>query len=186
PTALIRRCVRPLSFTVRGHCLSTVPIRKSVADLPLADLAGWSRWAFALDEEGVEGQDETTVRPYAVDGPLDPAAGMFVVRARFGLADGTLMSGYLTPPVQGEADLSTFQPIIITPAGQVVFWCGMIVPDAATIAENYARLGKADASQVFPLRFESAVPLKCRAIKGQIPGFLVLIDFKTMQTRVVQ
>ncbi len=82
--------------------------------------------------------------------------------------------------------ISTFQPIIIMPAGRVAFWCGMIVPDAATIAKSYARLGKADATQVFPLRFESAVPLKCGAVKGQIPGFLVLVDFKTMQTRVVQ
>ena len=95
------------------------------------------------------------------------------------------MSGYLTPPVQGEAGLSTFQPIIITPAGQVVFWCGMIAPDVAAIAESYLRLGR-DASKVFPLRFESAVPLKCGTIKGQVPGFLVLVDIKTMQTRVVQ
>jgi hypothetical protein len=166
--------------------VSAVPIRKSVVDLTLADLTTSSVWEFALDEEGVEGQDETTVRPYAVDGPLDPSAGMFVVRARFALADGTLMSGYLTPPVQGEAGLSTFQPIIIMPAGQVAFWCGMIVPDAATIAKSYARLGKADATQVFPLRFESAVLLKCGAVKGQIPGFLVLVDFKTMQTRIVR
>jgi hypothetical protein len=157
-----------------------------VADLTLADLAASSVWKFALDEEGVEGQDETTVKPYAVDGPLDPSAGMFVVRARFALADGTLMSGYLTPHAQGEAGLSTFQPIIITPAGQVTFWCGMIAPDAATIARSYARLGKADASQVFPLRFESAVPVRGGTIKGQIPGFLILVDFKTMQTRVVQ
>jgi len=166
--------------------MSTVPIRKSVTDLTLADLATSPVWQFALDEEGVEGQDETTVRPCSVDGALDPSAGMFVVRARFALADGTLMSGYLTPPVQGKAGLSTFQPRIITPAGQVAFWCGMIVPDAARIAKSYARLGKADASQVFPLRFESAVPLKCGTIKGEIPGFLVLVDFKTRQTRVVQ
>jgi hypothetical protein len=96
-----------------------------VVDLTLKDLATSSIWEFALDEEGVEGQDETTVRPYAADGLLDSSAGMFVVRARFVLADGTLMSGYLTPPVQGQAGLSTFQPIIITPDGQVVFWCGM-------------------------------------------------------------
>jgi hypothetical protein len=166
--------------------VSTVPIRKSVVSLTLADLATSPVWEFALDEEDVEGQDETTVRPYAVDGPLDPAAGMFVVRARFALADGTLMSGYLTPPVQGEAGLNTFQPIVVTPVGHVVFWCGKIVPDAATIAENYLRFGKTDASKVFPLRFESAVPLKCGTIKGQVPGFVVLVDFKTMRTRVVQ
>ena len=166
--------------------MSTVPIRKSVADLTLADLATSSVWEFALDEEGVEGQDETTVRPYPLNGPLDPSSGMFVARARFALADGTLMSGYFTPPEQGLTGLGTFQPIIITPTGQVAFWCGMLAPDAAAIAECYARLGKEDASQVFPLHFESAVPLKCGTIRGHVPGFLVLVDFKTMQTRVLQ
>jgi hypothetical protein len=29
----------------------------------------------------------------------------------------------------------------------------MMVPDSATIAESYLRLGKAGASKVFPLRF---------------------------------
>jgi hypothetical protein len=157
-----------------------------VVDLKLQDFTISSVWEFALDEEGIEGQDETTVRPYAVDGPLDPSAGMFVVRARFALADGTLMSGYLTPPVQGDAGLSTLQPVIIAPEGQVAFWCGMVAPNAATIGESYRRLAKADASQVFPLRFESAVPLKCGAIKGQVPGFVILRDLKTMQTKVVQ
>ena len=166
--------------------MSAARIRKSVADLTLADLAASSVWEFALDEEGVEGQDETTVKPCTVDGPLDPASGMFVAHARFALADGTLMSGYFTPPVRGEAGLSTFQPVIITPSGQVIFWWGTIAPDDTMIAQSYARLGKAGASQVFPLRFESAVPLKYGTIKGEVPGFLLLVDFKTMRTRVIQ
>jgi hypothetical protein len=62
----------------------------------------------------------------------------------------------------------------------------MIAPDAATIAKSYLRLGKADVSTVFPLRFESAVQLKCGTVTGQVPGFLVLVDFETMLTRVVQ
>jgi hypothetical protein len=166
--------------------VSDAPIRKSVVDLTLADLVASPVWEFALDEEGVEGQDETTVRPRTVDGSLDPASGMFVARARFALADGTIMSGYFTPPVQGEADLGTFQPVIITPTGQVIFWCGMIVPDDAMIAQSYARLGKTGASQVFPLHFESAVQLKYGTIKGEVQGFLVLVDFKTMRTRVIR
>ena len=64
----------------------------------------------------------------------------FALDEEFALADGTLMMGYLTPPVLGDSGPSTLQPIIITPAGQVAFWCGMIEPDAAMIAGNYARL----------------------------------------------
>lgn len=62
----------------------------------------------------------------------------------------------------------------------------MIVPDAAEIAESYLRLGKANASKVFPLRFESVVPLKSGTVKGEIPGFIILVDFTTMHTRIVQ
>jgi hypothetical protein len=50
---------------------------------------------FASDEEG---QDEATVRPFDVSGALDRSDGMFVVRARFTLADGTQMLGY--PPTR--------------------------------------------------------------------------------------
>jgi hypothetical protein len=165
--------------------MNTNRIRKQVSDLTDADFSLSAVWEFALDEEGDEGQDEATVRPYAVSGALDPVAGMFVVRARFSLADGTVMRGYLTPPSQGDSTLATLQPIIITPAGQIIFWCGMIVPTAQQIAGSYLRLGKSSASGVFPIRFESAVPLRDRQVRGDIPGFLILEDFKTMRTRVV-
>src|SRR5947209_5549936 len=151
--------------------MSTLAIRKSVAALTLADLTNSPAWEFAIDEEGVEGQDGTTVRPYPVAENLDPSAGMFVVRANFNLADGSPMPGYLTPPVQGEIGVGTYQPVVITPTGQVGFWCGIIVPDAAAIAENYRRLGKTSSSKVFPLRFESEVPLKSGTVSGEIAGF---------------
>jgi len=165
--------------------MSTSRIRKQVSDLTDADFSLSAVWEFALDEEGEEGQDEATVRPYAVSGALDPAAGMFVIRARFALADGTVMRGYLTPPVQGDSTLATLQPIIISPAGQVIFWCGMIVPTAQQITESYMRLGKWSASGVFPIRFESAAPLREMQVRGEIPGFVILEDFSTMRTRVV-
>ena len=95
-------------------------IRKQVSDLTSQDLAISGVWEFALDEEGEDGQDEATVRPYLFEGPLDCEAGMFIVRARFVLADGTITTGYLTPPVQGDASLGTLQPVIITPSGQVM------------------------------------------------------------------
>jgi hypothetical protein len=37
--------------------------RKAITDLTPADLGAFAVWEFALDEEGVEGQDETWVRP---------------------------------------------------------------------------------------------------------------------------
>jgi hypothetical protein len=160
-------------------------IRKQVYDLTVADLEQHSVWEFALDEEGEEGQDEATVRPYKVHGPLDPSEGMFIVRARLSLADGTQLKGYLTPPVQGDSSLGTLQPAVVVGGGQVSFWCGMLEPEPGHIAVSYARLGKSAASQVFPLRFESDVALVGGPITGELPGFMVLEDFKTMRTKVI-
>ena len=160
-------------------------IRKQVYDLTVEDLATSGVGEFALDEEGEDGQDEATVRPYLFEEPLDCDAGMFIVRARFVMADGTVTTGYLTPPVQGDASLGTLQPVIITPAGQIPFWCGIIPLDAAAVASQYRRLGKAGGSEVFPLRFESDVPLSCGNLRGELAGFLIVEDMKTMQTRTV-
>ena len=165
--------------------MSVTRIRRQVYDLTLDDLDRFPVWEFALNEEGEEGQDEATVRPYEQNGPLDPSEGMFIVRAILTLSDGTQLKGYLTPPVQGETGLGTFQPAIVVPAGQVSFWCGTVVPSAAHIAQCYALLGKASPAQVFPLRFRSDVDLVIGPITGEVPGFLILEDFKKRQTRVV-
>src|SRR5688572_554989 len=134
-------------------------IRKQVYDLTVADLERHAVWEFALDEEGEEGQDEATVRPYESPGPLDPSEGMFIVRARLKLADGTQFVGYLTPPVQGDSSLGTLQPAAVMREGQVSFWCGTLEPDSRELASSYARLGKTSGSEVFPLRFRSDVAL---------------------------
>jgi hypothetical protein len=156
-----------------------------VYELGPADLERFPIWEFALDEEGEEGQDEATVRPYEASGPLDPADGMFIVRASLTLSDGTRLRGYVTPPVQGEGGLSTFQPAVVVEGGQVSFWCGMVTPTPEHIATCYALLGRASSAHVFPLRFESDVALVGEPVAGEVPGFLILEDFATMRTRVV-
>lgn len=165
--------------------MNTNDIRRQVYELSPDDLERYAVWEFALEEEGNEGQDEATVRPYPVNGLIDPADGMFVVRARLTLADGTAFIGYVTPPVQGETGLGTFQPAVVVPGGQVSFWCGIVAPSMEHISSCYVLMGKASASQVFPLTFESDVPLTCGPVVGSVPGFLVVDDLKTMRTRVV-
>jgi hypothetical protein len=160
-------------------------IRKQVYELTDQDLDRYPVWEFALDEEGEEEQDEATVRPYHLRGALDASAGMFIVRARLTLADGTRMIGYLTPPVQGDSGLGKLQPAVAGPAGQVSFWCGVIAPEPAVLAQCYRRLGRRSGPQVFPVRFESDVALVGGPVSGEVPGFLVLEDFKTGRTRVV-
>jgi len=165
--------------------MSSVRIRKQVYELTVEDLDQSPVWEFALDEEDVEGQDEATVRPYESSGTLDPSEGMFVVRCRLTLADGTEFTGYLTPPLQGDSSLGTLQPAVVGPMGQVSFWYGMMAPEPAHIEQSYARLGKSSPSQVFPLRFNAQVPMVGGPVAGEIPGFLVLEDFSSMRTRVL-
>jgi hypothetical protein len=160
-------------------------IRKQVYDLKPADLEHSAVWEYALDEEGEEGQDEATVRPFAWDGKLDPADGMFIVRASFTLVDGTTMSGYLTANVEGEADLGTVQPAIVTGHGQVSFWCGVIQPDATHLANCYSVLGK-DPGEIFPILFSSQVDLVGGVVAGTVPGFLVLEDFRSGKVKVIR
>ena len=117
---------------------------------------------------------------------MDPAGGMFIVRAWLTLADGTRVHGYLTPPFDGDTWLAFIQPQAVTPGGQVSFWCGILAPKRRDISASYARLGKSSARQVFPLRFESDVPLKSGAVSGDVPGFMVLENFRTRKTRVLK
>jgi hypothetical protein len=146
-------------------------IRKQVYELTNDDFKSHPVWEFASDEEGEEGQDEATVRPYA-DGPANPGAGMLAVRAKFILADGTLMAGYLTPPIaRDRGDLGIIQPQIITTTGQVSFWHGMRKPLPEDLARDYAWLGKT-ASEIFPLRYSSDYEVVGGSVTGTINGFL--------------
>jgi hypothetical protein len=160
-------------------------IRKQVFELTPKDLRDCAVWEFALDEEGVEGQDEATVRPVSTTGALDPAAGMFIVRASFLLADGTRMSGYLTPGVAGDRGLGTVQPVIVGETGQVGFWMGTIRPQRSDLEKWYRELGKS-AGQLFPLEFRSEVTLVGGPVVGSVPGFLVLKDIHGKQVDVLK
>ena len=61
------------------------------------------RWLGAL----VRRQDGATFRPMPATCALGPDAGTLVGRANFRLADGTRMSGYLTPPADAEPGLGS-------------------------------------------------------------------------------
>jgi hypothetical protein len=160
-------------------------LRKQVYNLLPKDLEEFPVWEFALDEEWEENQDEATVRPIETVGPVDPKAGMFIVKAMFTLADGSHAIGYLTPPVKGENSLGTLQPAIVTDKCQVSFWRGINKPSPDQIAKDYALLCKS-ASSTFPLHFESTVPLVGGVVTGTLPGFLVLENRKSRVAKTVR
>jgi hypothetical protein len=67
-------------------------VRKPVYRLTLADLREFPVWEYASDEDGVEGQDEATVRPRPEAYARWPMEGV-LLRTRFKLADGSPMLG---------------------------------------------------------------------------------------------
>lgn len=169
-------------------------IRKQVYELTLQDLAEHPVWEFALDEEGEEGQDETTVRPYSETGPADPSDGMLVVKANFVLADGTQLFGYLTPPVRGggglgtifsgDDGLGTIQPQIITPRGQVSFWLGARKPSTEDLEHEYDKLERRP-DKVFPLHFANDAEVLGGRVEGIVNAFLYL-DLETRKVHEVR
>ena len=100
-------------------------LRRQVNDLSIANLQDFPVWEFALDEEGVAGQDETTVRPY-LKRPVDPRAATLIVQSTFVLTDGSIFHGYISPNSHGL--ISTMHPVIVTEHGQVGFWYGVMKP----------------------------------------------------------
>jgi hypothetical protein len=71
-------------------------IRKPACELTLDDIRRYPVWEYALDEEGEDGQDETTVRPCEISEALDPSD--IIVRTKFTLADGTELLGASQTP----------------------------------------------------------------------------------------
>ena len=159
--------------------MSTPKIRRRVNELSLEDLDLYPVWEFADDEEGEDGQDETTVRPFLLLHRLDPSVGNYVVRARFWLADGSQLRGYLRPPGPGDCGIDSLQPVVVTDAGQVPFWHGSILPSDGEIVGLYQLLTGVLPKSVFPIRFASGVPLVGGQVAGTLPGFLHLADWRT-------
>lgn len=145
-------------------------IRKQLYELTLCDLAKWPAWQFALDEEGIEGQDEATVRPIEEDPPYDPERGMMVVAATFRLADGSGADGYFYPQPGGTREPGLVSPVIIAGEAQVGFWYGLQEPDRVEIARAYRILGR-PAGRVFPIECEPTVELTTGPARLTIPGF---------------
>jgi hypothetical protein len=152
-------------------------IRKQDYHLTLADLIEFPVWEYTLDEEGDEGREERTVRPYLNSPSLDPDQAYFIVRASFRLADGTRMTGYIKPITLSDPGLTKplvpadMDPIIVTERGQVPFWYGASKPGPEEISKNYQLLNK-EPSDVFPIEFASDIEVLDSIGEGRLEGFL--------------
>jgi hypothetical protein len=143
-------------------------LRKQVYDLKPSDLEQYPIWEHALDEEGVEGQDEATVKPRPDLSTADPAEGMLIARAELVANDGARYDSYVYPSFDGG--LRDVQPHIATDHGQVAFWFGAFPPRAGRIEAAYALLDTTP-ERFFPLTYRAVVEQEGAALEGTITGF---------------
>lgn len=151
-----------------------IPIRKSVNDLTPADLEQFPVWQFALDEEGEEDQDETTVKPISfADAEWD---GSTLIKIDFTLADGRRFVGHATPLITAAGAFAFEHPEIITETDQVSFWYGASKPSMEELARCYRILGS-DAEGAFPITFSPALGMAAGHDANTVEGFSYLIDY---------
>lgn len=155
------------------------PLLRQFGDLTPADFETHPVWVnchvIDYDEPWYEETDEETFRPWLKSSPVDPAETIFLVRASLRLADGTMLSGFITPQAthmnEGKPDLGLIQPELFLPSGKrFSFWFGVMAPPRALMAELYASLGKTE-DQVFPLAFTADETLAAGIVSGSVPGF---------------
>jgi hypothetical protein len=160
---------------------SAPPIRKQVYELTVQDFLDHPIWGFCSDEEGVEGQDEATVRPTTKTELTAELPGACVLAAKVGFADGSSGAGYLYNCE--EDDIGRVQPNLLAGASQVNFWLGWLrfIPNAAERVQlGYRKIGKTKDA-VFPISFESTLKVKGRPLRLVVPGFMAQgLDGKTV------
>ena len=152
-------------------------IRKKINELTNADLAECQVWEFAMDEESVEGQDETTVRPLLDTKQVSDLYGQIMVKASFKAADGTIFEGLIT--ATDDKDISGSHPVIIYKNQHITFWQGAMTPDPKELQRAYKALKKTK-EQLFPISYQSLIPVKKGQNTGKILGFYYVTDFDVL------
>lgn len=157
-------------------------MRKQISELRLSDLIQYPIWEYALDEEGVYGQDEQTVRPILSVEVVDLAKIYCVVRATFRANDGTQFTGSIMPQSTKPDRIMTkilpydFRPVIYAnEATRVHFGFGTIEPTPAQLTRYYGALGKS-SFELFPFTFSSDVIIANGLGVGQVDGFMYFVD----------
>jgi hypothetical protein len=155
------------------------PGRRQADDLTADDLRAQPAWWFPPPDGHLTGPDALTVMPVdtsaAVDGVCEFPAGRWLLHATFTFADGTTADGHVTYVTGERSDVTTQEPAVCTPRGQVPLWHGVLVPDAARVARLLGALGRTRET-AFPVRWQTTLRPPHGAIGGAAPGFLVWRD----------
>lgn len=145
-----------------------------------SDLISYPAWEYALDEEGVAGQDERTVRPYLAPPPLELSGVYLLVRASFVMVGGTNFKGYIKP-VQtnwiNQGDFMSaalpydFNPTIVLGREHISFQYGMKKPTREEMQRVYGFLGK-KSNEISPIKFNADIKVQNCVCEGELDGFM--------------
>jgi hypothetical protein len=158
-------------------------IRKPVNELKPEDFESWPCWEYALDEEGREGQDETTVRPLARLPARRGEFDQYIVLGAFFFPNGRIRQGTLT--LTSGNDIGDLQPVLMVDGKTVPFYAGgleLTRPEKARIRKRLVRI----SSPIFPIYFTSAlrnakgVPLAA----GRLDGLYAYGGFERKARRI--
>lgn len=147
-------------------------------DLRREDFEKQPVWAFCLDEEEVDGQTEETVRPCNLQQLPANSLGSFLVAADVIFGDGTHTLGYL---FSDEHDAKSAFPAAFINEECVQF----VIPGSRKnltrelLDERKKKLYDAlsiEKSAVFPVVFQSLIPVKGAPIKFVLDGFILLCE----------
>ncbi len=146
-------------------------IRKQMFDLSAEDFGQCAVWEFCLDEETLDGQDETTVHPTAlIDLPAN-SMGLFLVAADVVFGDGTRGFGRL---FSDEHDVISACPAVFIGNKKVQFQIpGSLTDDKAEECKEryYTDIGM-DRQSIFPISFKSQIPVAGRPMSFVLDGFI--------------
>src|SRR5579883_1996308 len=141
---------------------ATIATRKPIDQITVADLVEFPIWEFCLDEESVEGMDETWVRPLAA-AAVPYGAYSLSVAAEFETASGLRVNGLVgVTTAGGEVEISH---AVLLFDGKYLFVPGK---HDMRIDEHDAKLRSAIAdalgtSPVFPLRYRLGASIEGEA-----------------------
>ena len=107
---------------------------------------------------------EALVEPAARDSLSQDDDEIFLAATDFTLADASRHFGFCFPA--DDSGIDYLQPVIVTPAGHVIFWFDGRPPPEA-LAAQWNALGT-DPGRVFPVSFRCLVPVDGRTVTGRI------------------
>lgn len=184
---LVTGCGASSSSSEGTNLTSDRPSLKQFGTLTSQDFADYPVWVFSnledqdkdwFDDAVDEGElDEETARPWTGPLPIDPNASIFLVQAQFTLADGSSLSGFVTPLSRStgnsEESMGTAQPHLFMPSGALVgLWQGMF-PDPSQLDRLLSELGKS-SSEVFPISWSVDPTVTDGVTTGVLQGFYPL------------